>query len=136
MTAHMATLFPEPKTDMQIMQYIRAGLPMASIKQVQGSLSIDDAQPILDLIGMSTRTYQRRLKDDKPLNRVESDRLYRLIKIEDRATQVFQDGEIAADWLRTDNRILGDTPMNLLDTEVGVDMVERVLDRIEYGVFS
>ncbi|MCB1735514.1 MAG: DUF2384 domain-containing protein [Gammaproteobacteria bacterium] len=122
--------------DADVVKRIRAGLPVDAIRQVQTTLDSIDVQPILDLIGMSMRTYQRRVKEAKPLTPVESDRLYRLVKVEERATEVFQDREIAADWLCSDNRALGDTPLNLLDTEIGVDMVERALTRIEHGVFA
>ena len=42
-----------------------------------------------------------------------------------RAGEVFKDDAVAVDWLRTKNRALGDTPIDLLDTEAGADMVER-----------
>ena len=115
---------------------IRDGLPLASIERIQAHLALADEQPILKLLGMSKRTYQRRLKDGKGLDAVESDRLYRLAKIEARAAEVFQDDAVAVDWLRTENRALGDEPINLLDTEAGTDMVERALTRIEHGVFA
>jgi putative toxin-antitoxin system antitoxin component (TIGR02293 family) len=69
-------------------------------------------------------------------NAIESDRLNRLAKIEARAVEVFEDEEIAANWLKAPNRVLGEKPISLLDTEAGTDMVERVLTRIEYGVYS
>lgn len=122
--------------DPEIVRMIRAGLPVDAIRQVQEALHIADAQSILDLIGMSRRTYQRRLQDGSALSLVESDRLYRLLRLEERASEVFQDPDIAADWLRSDNVSLGDIPMNLLDTEAGVAMVERALGRIEHGVFA
>lgn len=117
-------------------ELIRGGLPLESIERIQNYLAFVDEQPILNLLGMSKRTYQRRLKAGKRLDAVESDRLYRLAKIEARAAEVFQDDAIAVDWLRTQNRALGDEPINLLDTEAGTDMVERALTRIEQGVFA
>ena len=117
-------------------ELIRAGLPFESIERVQTYLAFADEQPILDLLGMSKRTYQRRQRDGKPLGPVESDRLYRLAKIEAHAAEVFQDDAVAVDWLRNKNRALGDAPIDLLDTEAGADMVERALTRIEHGVFA
>lgn len=115
---------------------IRGGLPLESILRIQSVFEFDDEIPILKLIGMSQRTYQRRQKEGKPLDALESDRLYRLAKIEARATEVFQDESTAVDWLRTENRSLGDVPINLIDTEAGVDMIERTLTRIEHGVYA
>jgi putative toxin-antitoxin system antitoxin component (TIGR02293 family) len=40
-------------------------------------------------------------------------------------------------WLRTPNTALrGETPISLLETDIGARMVERVLGRIEHGVIS
>jgi len=67
---------------------------------------------------------------------VKSDRLYRLAKIRARAQEVFGDEAIAIDWLKTENQVLGSSPIEQLDTEIGANHVERILTRIEHGVYS
>jgi putative toxin-antitoxin system antitoxin component (TIGR02293 family) len=119
-----------------LIKRIREGLPMASVHRVSADLGFRNEDQILDLIGISLRTYQRRIKDNKPLDPIESDRLYRVAKIRSRAAEVFDDEGNAIDWLKTENRALGATPISLLDTEAGMEMVERVLGRIEHGVYS
>lgn len=116
--------------------WIRNGLPLASIQRLQQSLQIEQEDTILKLLGLSVRTYQRRKKEHKPLDPIASDRLYRLVKIAARAVEVLSDEDTAVDWLKSPNRALGAKPIELLDTEAGTDMVERVLTRIEYGVYS
>ena len=49
------------------------------------------------------------------------------------AAEVFQSREVAEKWMMTYNRTLGDYPINLVDQP---ELVETVLHRIEYGVFS
>lgn len=115
---------------------VRTGLPSSAIERLRARLGFEDENPILQLMGLSPRTYQRRKQDKKPLDAVSSDRLYRLAKMEALAAEVFQDQDTAVDWLKRPNRALGDTPINLLDTEAGTDMVERVLTRIQHGVYS
>jgi putative toxin-antitoxin system antitoxin component (TIGR02293 family) len=45
--------------------------------------------------------------------------------------------EKAIAWLGTANRALGgDRPLDVLDTDVGARMVEDILGRIAYGVYS
>ncbi len=40
-------------------------------------------------------------------------------------------------WLKTPNRALGcETPLDLLDTDIGTRQVEEVLLRLNYGIFS
>lgn len=117
-------------------ELVRTGLPSSAIERLRARLGFTDEHPILQLMGLSPRTYQRRKQDKKPLDAVSSDRLYRLAKMEALAAEVFQDQDTAVDWLKRPNRALGDTPINLLDTEAGTDMVERVLTRIQHGVYS
>ena len=81
-------------------------------------------------------TDQQRQAARENLSLIESDRLYRLARIEAHATEVFEDEETAADWLKQPNRALGEKPIDLLDTDAGTDRVDRLLTRIEYGVYS
>lgn len=58
-------------------------------------------------------------------------------RIAARAEDIFEDAQIAKNWLRRPNQALGgEMPLNLLDTETEVNQVEDVLTRIEYGVYS
>lgn len=60
----------------------------------------------------------------------------RMARIRMMATAIFANREKAERWMRTRNRVLEATPIDLLDTEEGAKMVETVLHRIEHGVFS
>jgi putative toxin-antitoxin system antitoxin component (TIGR02293 family) len=78
-----------------------------------------------------------RRKDKRTLNPVESDRLYRLARVALMAIEVLGSHEKAKQWLERPNRALGgETPLSLLDTDIGARQVEAVLGRIEHGVFS
>lgn len=49
---------------------------------------------------------------------------------------VFEDTEVALGWIQSSNSSLGGvTPLSLLDTEMGADVVLDTLGRIEHGVF-
>ena len=114
---------------------VRSGLPLSSIARVRKKLKVNESA-LLSLMGMSKETYQQRQAARENLSLIESDRLYRLARIEAHATEVFEDEEIAADWLKQPNRALGEKPIDLLDTDAGTDRVDRLLTRIEYGVYS
>ncbi|MGM0678131.1 MAG: type II RES/Xre toxin-antitoxin system antitoxin [Pseudomonadota bacterium] len=128
-------LYGRVKKDYKPVSEIRKGLPVSSVLNLARSLQTTENY-LLPIIGISDRTLQRRRKEKKLLDPVESDRLYRLAKVYARAHEVFEDEEVALDWLKSGNRALGDVPLMLLDTEAGTDMVERVLTRIEHGVYS
>ncbi|MUL38989.1 antitoxin Xre/MbcA/ParS toxin-binding domain-containing protein [Gloeocapsopsis dulcis] len=58
-------------------------------------------------------------------------------RITARAEEVFEDEQVAKNWLKRPNQALGgETPLGLLDTETGAEQVNQVLTRIEYGVYS
>ena len=66
-----------------------------------------------------------------------SEHVVRIATLLNRARQVFDDAEGAAEWLKTPNLSLGDkTPLEYADTEVGAREVENLLGRIDYGVYS
>jgi putative toxin-antitoxin system antitoxin component (TIGR02293 family) len=60
-----------------------------------------------------------------------------IIAVHRYATEVFEDSDIAWDWLKSPNRALGGAiPLQLLETAEGTEQVETILGRIDYGVYS
>ena len=67
----------------------------------------------------------------------ESERLFRIAELYDRAIEVLGDQERAEAWLKEPKKALGmKTPLQYADTESGAREVENLLGRLEYGVFS
>jgi putative toxin-antitoxin system antitoxin component (TIGR02293 family) len=53
------------------------------------------------------------------------------------AIEMIGDDQKAIEWLSTPNRAFGgEKPLDQLDTDMGARMVEDVLGRIAYGVYS
>ena len=128
-------LYGRETEDYEVIKAIREGLPMSSFGHLVKSLHTTE-NDLLPIVGISDRTLQRRRKEKKPFDPVESDRLYRLAKVYARAIEVFDDEDVALDWLKSKNRALDEIPLMLLDTEAGTDRVARILTRIEHGVYS
>lgn len=82
------------------------------------------------------RTLARRKEQKEKLSGAESDRALRLERIAQMADRVFGDHDKAQRWLRKYSRVLGDTPISLLESETGAFLVEQELYRIDYGVFA
>lgn len=129
------TLFGHPKDSEFVIRALRAGLPVSSPKRVCARLDVSE-KDMLAVLRLTVRTYQRRKAKRRKPDPLTSDRLYRLAKIQAVAACVFESDATAAHWLKRLNRALGDAPLNLLDTGIGTDMVERLLMRIEHGVYS
>lgn len=117
------------------MESIRIGFPFSVFEAVQEEIALSQKQ-LSEILGMSTRTITRR-KVEKLLTPVESDRLYRIVRVFSFTIDVLGDIEKARGWLTTPNLELGSNlPIQLLDTDIGVMLVEDVLKRIRYGIYG
>jgi len=89
---------------------------------------------IAHLLSMSSATYERRRRDDKPLDITASERLDRIADIALAAESAFEDNAAAARWLSTPNQALGgDSPIMRCETEIGARQVRRILNALEWG---
>ncbi|HEY3837635.1 MAG TPA: antitoxin Xre/MbcA/ParS toxin-binding domain-containing protein [Bryobacteraceae bacterium] len=115
---------------------IRKGLPAASIGALAGKLRIGN-RVLSDKLGIPQRTLTRRLSQALLLTPAESDRTVRMARVFANAVEMIGDEEKAIEWLSTPNRALGgERPLDLLDTDTGARLVEDILGRIAYGVYS
>ena len=119
-----------------LVQITREGLPAEILRELAEELHID-RQVVASLIGIPARTLSRRLSSRSRLSAAESDRSVRFARVVAQAKDTFDDLAAAANWLQAPNRVLkGQRPIDLLDTDAGVQQVETVLGRIAYGVYS
>ena len=117
-------------------QLVRKGLPAGSVKALAEKLRLGNS--ILSRkLGIPQRTLTRRLSQVSLLTPAESDRTVRMARLYANAVEMIGDQEKAIEWLITPNRALGgERPLDQLDTDMGARMVEDVLGRIAYGVYS
>ncbi len=81
----------------KLIRMVREGLPVSSFERVKKRMGGVHTDTLLPIIGMSPRTYSRRKETKQALTPTESDRLYRLAKIEFFAEAVFGDQITATD---------------------------------------
>jgi len=117
-------------------QLVRKGLPASSVTALAEKL--DMGSTVLSRkLGIPQRTLTRRLSQGSRLTAAESDRTVRFARLYARAVEMIGDERKAVEWFRTPNRALGgERPVDQLDTDPGTRMVEDVLGRIAYGVYS
>ena len=114
---------------------IHKGLPYKSLEAIAATYHLDLAR-MMTIISVSPRTMARR-KGEQRLSAQESDRLARVARILAYATEVFGTETKTSTWLTRPNRILdGTAPLDLLDTDLGSQVVESMLGRIEHGVIG
>lgn len=138
----MKTRKPKPTTYNQVhdnhamVQRVEEGLPVMEVVKFgkQAGFTNDE---LAKLINIPARTYARRVADKARLKLHEGERAARLMRIFDRAKQLFVTEENVRKWLHAELPALGwRTPIDYAQTEPGAREVENLIGRIEHGVFS
>ena len=115
---------------------VRKGLPAGSVTALAEKLHLGNTV-LSRKLGIPQRTLTRRRSQASPLTPAESDRMVRAARVYANAVEMIGDKEKAIEWLSTPNRALGgERPLDQLDTDIGARMVEYILGRIAYGVYS
>ncbi len=115
---------------------IKHGMPIRIADNLKSLLSLGDSD-LAQILGITSKTLQRKRKARTTLTPVESDRLYRVQSIFALAIKVLGTPEDAKEWLSTPQIDLGDrVPLELLTTSAGASLVEEVLNRMEYGILA
>lgn len=125
----------EIRSEMDLADLIHDGLPTRAVDAALKSGLLEASE--VYLLVVPRRTLAHRKEKQQTLTPDQSDRLARVARVTWRAREAIGDEEKAARWLRKENRALGGRrPLELLESDVGARMVERVLGRIEHGVYS
>jgi putative toxin-antitoxin system antitoxin component (TIGR02293 family) len=128
-------LHSEPQSPLDWIEVVREGIPAAAIDSILTRAELSQAE-LAQALSIPERTLARR-KREGALNSEESSKLLRVARVISRATEVFEDGVAAVDWLKSPNAALGgNAPLSLLDTDIGAESVLDTLGRIEHGVFA
>jgi putative toxin-antitoxin system antitoxin component (TIGR02293 family) len=119
-----------------LVEITRQGIASTTAKQVLSDFGLNPEQTTV-ILGTSPRTLARRVQKNQSLDPVESDRLVRFLRVAAHAEEVLEDRDRALLWLKASNRALGGAvPLDLLDTDAGTELVDEVLHRIDYGLYS
>jgi putative toxin-antitoxin system antitoxin component (TIGR02293 family) len=117
-------------------QRVEEGVPVAEVVQFgkEAGFTTDE---LARLIRIPPRTHARRVASKSRLKVPEGERAVRIMRLFERAKQVFGTDENTRRWF--DSRILAlgrKTPLEYAQTEPGAREVENIIGRIEHGVFS
>jgi putative toxin-antitoxin system antitoxin component (TIGR02293 family) len=117
-------------------QYVRHGLPSEFVVEMSDALDMPRST-LLENLKLARSTIESRIKSKKALSPAEGDAVLRAAKALTRAQEVFEDNAAAAAWIKRPNRSLGGaTPVSLIDTDSGYELVMDTLGRIEHGVVA
>jgi putative toxin-antitoxin system antitoxin component (TIGR02293 family) len=118
-----------------LVQAVREGIPTSRFDALKELLGVSTGT-LTKVVGISASTLSRRRKRGT-LSKDESERVLRIARIALRAVEVLEGPENARKWLTEPVRALGgEEPLQFADTEPGAREVERLLIRLEHGVYS
>ena len=109
---------------------------MAAMDAFKQQAMLADAE-LAQLIGVSEKTLSRARVGNAKLDSIASDRLYRVVRLVVLATEVLESPQAALRWVkRAQVGLGGATPLEMMTTDAGSAEVEKLLLRIEHGVYS
>lgn len=128
--------YPEYQDNAAMAARVEEGLPVADLVQF-GKRAGFTTDELARLIHIPPRTYARRVASKSRLKIPEGERAVRLMRLFERAKQVFGTDENTRHWFNSRILALGrKTPLEFAQTEPGAREVENIIGRIEHGVFS
>jgi putative toxin-antitoxin system antitoxin component (TIGR02293 family) len=123
---------------LEVHDLLERGLPSAVLDRVVKKVAILNTQVLLEkTVGISVRTLQRNREAPRLLSPEQSGRTWKFAEILARAIDVFGSQKEAEAWLDRPAMPLNQRkPIDLLSTTAGVESIEELLTRIEYGVYT
>ena len=120
---------------LQVIEAVVEGLDVKAFERAATALGMTEKR-LAELLRVKASTLARRKRIGR-LSSEESERLYRIAFLVERAVQVLGSLESAQRWLDTAKHALGGvSPLVFAKTEPGAREVEDLLGRIEYGIPS
>ncbi len=120
-------------TDFDLVKLIRNGLTKKALDRIITAYNIT-ALDMANILHVSDRT-MRRYETESVLEPEQSERLIELAKLFAHGISVFGSSERFRRWLNSEIFSLGgQKPIGLLDTSIGISLVDDTLGRIEYGI--
>jgi len=122
-------------TEEGLAERLRHGLASESLDALMDCLQIS-AKTLAGLLRMAPRTLTRR-RAEAHLRPDESNAVYEMARVVAHALDVLGDTAAVRSWIREPNLALGEsTPLREMDNAIGLGKVNRLLGRIEHGIFA
>lgn len=120
---------------MDLIELSNRGLTKDALEHLANYLSFSLSQ-MAKLLPVTERTLQR-YTPQKHFNRIVSEHILQIAEVVARGTEVFGGKVKFLSWMNQQNTALSNkTPMSLLSSRFGTEMIQDELGRIEHGIFS
>lgn len=125
-----------PDEDAKVRAMVKSGFSVELLPNVANIICLSSAL-VAQSLGITSTTLARRRKHGH-FNREESDRIFCLIQVTDRVTDLFEgDQKSSGQWMQTSLPALGQKkPIEMLQTTADTLAVLNLITRLECGVHS
>lgn len=122
--------------------------PIATIQVIRKGIGYEDFMDVCeeipftvkewsDVLSISERTLQRYEKENKVFEPVQTEKIIHIKLLYNKGVDIFGTIEKFNTWLELPSIALGgNKPKDLLDSNIGIQLVNDELDRIEHGIFA
>ena len=129
------TIKKKIRSRFDLMEMSKAGITKDALRHLAKYLSLSASQ-LSELLPVSERTILR-YTSKKPFNRMVSEQILQIAEVVAKGLEIFEDKEKFISWMHSPVKSLANqTPLSLLSSRFGMEMVLDELGRIEYGVYS
>jgi putative toxin-antitoxin system antitoxin component (TIGR02293 family) len=113
----------------------RTGIKKSTLKSLADYLGIT-METLSGLLHSSYRNIQRK-EEEELLDTLKTEKVLELAAFAQRGIEVIGSKESFTEWIHSPLVSLGNkTPLHFLDTSFGIQMVTKILGRLEQGVYS
>ncbi|MBI5856650.1 MAG: DUF2384 domain-containing protein [Sphingobacteriales bacterium] len=121
--------------DFDLIALTREGIKKSTLKSLAEHLGIS-METMSRLLHSSHRNIQRK-DEEELLDTLKTEKVLELAALAQRGIEVMGNKAAFAEWLHAPLTALGNkTPLDFLDTSFGIQMVTKLLGRLEQGVYS
>lgn len=121
--------------DFDLINISRTGIKKSTLKSLASHLGIT-METMSNLLHSSHRNIQRK-DEDELLDTLKTEKVLELATFTQRGIEVIGNQESFAEWVHSPLISIGNkTPLDFLDTSFGIQMLTKILGRLEQGVYS
>ena len=127
-----------PASRTELHHVILQGVPGKALDRLISNVVVLSPEQVGEAVGVSTRTLRRRREaPEAPLSPEQGGRAFRFAELLARAAVIFGGQEEAERWFDTPAMGLDQQkPIDLIATQVGAQLVDEFLGRLEHGVYA
>ena len=124
-----------PKSAFEYARIANKGIKKQSVTRLAELMNIP-MKDIAALLNISYKTLGRK-KETDTLDSISSSISIEIAETISKGLSVFEDSDKLSRWLQKENKALqGEKPIDLLNTPTGIKIVNKLLGRIEEGVYT